>query len=388
MDQPRAPQKGLSLLSMLQSISEHIVRSSSSNDNQIVALNSFFDANILTWIEIVAEAGNSYFLTQTAKAYMERRAKYRSPLGQQVQAVNCWIKNLIYIITSLEAIRFLEFGSSNTLQASGGRRNIVLWDVTTGTRLWAINITQRLLALGFNEDDTILMATTIANYTSIYNVEDGEELEKFFVFDQRPTNLWDLESKSYIGQFHKSAPDVYPGPLLVAMVFNPNPDINLAAASYQDGDLVVFDLWNQRQHAITETNAHILAASSDGATLATGDGIGTIQEPSAIVRQTVDGDGSSEYCSEDVVGDAETVEIQLWDDSQAITAMVGDGTDFLFCGKENGAVVIYEAKTGQQTQELYRHAANATILLLEWNHQANILASIDRSSRVQVRRIS
>lgn len=541
--------------------SEHILRSSSSNDNQIATLSSFVNTNVLSWIEIVAEGGDLYFLTKTAKnlkSYMERRAKYKSPLGQQVHAISSWIQDLIHIVTNFgrplltspasihflippvcprqstiyrqyheyprcleivgqsemewndrlscinfpesqilaiacrdnrfviglsdgrvvlyhtstcqeagqlihgtEAVRFLVFGSANVLLASGGRQTIALWDTTTANRLWTVDITERVLALGFNEDDTMLMATTVANCTLCWNVKAGEELEKFFVSDQieddsstykrppshaqicgelnllavcyrqRPINLWDLEDKCFIGQFHKAAPDVDPGPLLVAMVFNPNPDVTLAAASYQDGDLVIFDPWNQKQHAMMEANAHTLAASSDGTTLATGDGSGTVQifdfetlrllyrstvndfniraitfasnnirffdirhnhcnvwEPSAIVRQTVLSDGSSEYCSEGVVGDAEIVGTRLLDDSQTITAMVSDGGDLLFCGKESGSVFIYEAKTGRQMQELYRHAANAAILLLEWNHREGVLASIDRSSRIQVRKIS
>ncbi|KAL8912458.1 MAG: hypothetical protein Q9171_002551 [Xanthocarpia ochracea] len=540
---------------------EHVVRSSSSNDNQIATLSSFFHTNILSWIEIVAEGGDLFFLTQTAKnlkVYMERRAKYKSPLGQQVHAISSWIQDLIYIVTTfgrplltsppsihflippvcprnsiiyrqyheyprcleivgqcelewddrlscislrefqvlaiacrdnrfviglsdgrivlyhtstcqeagqlihgMEAVRFLGFGSANVLLASGGRQAIALWDTTSGNKLWAVDITERLLALGFNEDDTILMATTIANCTLFWSVEDGQELEKFFVSDQtedesstykrppshaqlcgelnllavcyrqRPINIWDLEDRSFVGQFHKSAADIYPSPLLVAMVFNPNPDVNLVAASYQDGDLVIFDPWNQKQHTMVEANAHILAASSDGATLATGDGSGTVQifdfetlrllfrstvndfdiraitfasnnvrffdirhdhcnvwEPSAIVRQTATGDGSSEYCSEAVLGDAETIGAQLLDDSQAITAMVSDGSDWLLCGKESGSIVLFEAKTGRQMQELYKHAANAAILLLEWNDRAAILASVDRASRIIVRKIS
>ncbi|KAL8787816.1 MAG: hypothetical protein Q9213_002003 [Squamulea squamosa] len=541
--------------------SEHVIRSSSSDDDQIVAFSSFLKTNVLSWIEIVAEGGDLYFLTQTAKnlkAYMERRAKYKSPLGQQVHAISSWIQDLIYIVTAFgrplltsppsihflippvcpqnsiiyrqyheyprclevvgrsevewddrvscivfsqsqvlavacrdnrfviglsdgrivlyhtstcqeagqlahgtEAVRFLEFGTANVLLASGGRQTIALWNITTGCRLWAVEISQRLLALGFNQDDTSLMATTIANCTSCWGVEDGEDLGKFLVSDQtedegsiyqrppshaqisgelnllavcyrqRPINLWDLEDRSFIGQFHKSAPDVYPGPLLVAMAFNPNPDINLVAASYQDGDLVIFDPWNQKQRAMVEANAHTLAVSSDGATLATGDGSGTIQifdfetlrllyrstvndfdvraitfasnnvrfidirrdhcnvwEPPAIVRQTASGDGSSEFYSEAVVGDADTVGPQPLDDSQAITAIASDGGDYLFCGKESGSIVVYDTKTGRQRQELYRHAANAAILLLEWNHREAVLASIDRSSRIQVRNIS
>lgn len=541
--------------------SEHIVRSSSSNDSQVVALNALFAANILTWIEIVAQGGNLYFLTQTAKnlkAYMERRAQYRSPLGHEVHVVNSWINDLIHVVTTFgrclllsppsihflippvcprnsiihqqfreyprcleivgqaeldwddrlscitfreckvlavacrdsrfavglstghivlyhtstcqeagglihgkEAVRFLEFGSTNALLASAGRQDVVLWDIGTGTRLWATTITHRLLALGFNEGDTVLMATTIGNCTAFWDVEDGQELERLPISDvdegacdtyqrppthaqicgelsllavgyrQRPINLWDLEDRVFIGQFHKSAPDVYPGPLLAAMVFNPNPDMNLVAASYAEGDLVTFDPWTQKQHAITEANVQVLAASSDGATLATGDGSGTIQiydfdtlrllyrstaydfdiramtfasnnvrffdirgdhcnvwEPSAIVRQTDTADGSSEYCSEGVMPDVETIETNPWDDTQLVTAMVAIGGDIFVCGKENGTVTLYDSKTGQQAQELYSHGTKTAILFLEWEPRNSVLASTDRSSRFQMRKIS
>ncbi|KAI4093207.1 MAG: hypothetical protein LQ344_003034 [Seirophora lacunosa] len=541
--------------------SEHVLRSSSSNDSQVIALNTFFSTNILTWIEAVAQGGNLYFLTQTAKnlkAYMERRAKYRSPLGHQVHVVNSWINDLIHVVTTFgrslllsppsihflvppvcprssiiyqqyreyprcleivgraeldwddrlscitfseckalavacrdsrfavglsnghvvlyhtstcqeagqlvhgnDAVRFLEFGSTNALLASAGRQNIIVWDIGAGTRLWATTVTHRLLALGFNEDDTILMATTIANYTTFWMVGTGQELEKLFISDvdedasdtyqrppthaqicgelnllavgyrQRPINMWDLENRAFIGQFHKSAPGIYPGPLLVAMAFNPNPDLNLIASSYADGDLVTFDPWSQRQHAITEANAHTLAASSDGATLATGDGSGTIQiydfetlrllyrstaydfdiralafassnirffdvrgdhcnvwEPSAIVRQTDPGDLYSEHCSEGALPDVETTESKSWDATQLITAMVAIGVDTFLCGKEDGAIVVYDSKSGQQRQELYSHGTNTAITLLEWNAGQSLLASTDRSSRFQVRELS
>ncbi|KAL9025906.1 MAG: hypothetical protein Q9196_005347 [Gyalolechia fulgens] len=541
--------------------SEHIVRSSSLKDSQVIALNSFFNTNVLTWIEIVAQGGNMYFLTKTAKnlkRYMERRAKYRSPLGQQVHSVGSWVNDLIHIVTTFgkslllspssihflippvcprssiiysqyreyprcleivgqpelewddrlsciafseckalaiacrdsrfavglstgrivlyhmstcqeagelihgkEAVRFLEFGSTNALLASAGRHAVVLWDISAKTQLWATPTTHRLLALDFNEDDTILIASTIANSIIFWTVKDGEELEKMFVSDvdehapsgyqrppthaqlcgelnllavgyrQRPINIWDLEDRAFVGKFHKSAPDIYPGPLLVAMAFNPNPDMNLVASSYADGDLVTFNPWNQKQHAITEANAQILAASSDGTTLATGDGSGTIQifdfetlrllyrstaydydiraiafasnnvrffdirgdhcnvwEPSAIVRQTGDGDGSSEYCSEGVLQEVETVQSKLWDDNRLITAMVTIGTDWFVCGRENGSVVVYDARSGQQSQELYSHATKTAITLLAWNGCESVLASTDRSSRFQVRKVT
>ncbi|KAI4207538.1 MAG: hypothetical protein LQ346_000470 [Caloplaca aetnensis] len=541
--------------------SEHIVRSSSSNDSQVVALTTFFATNVLTWIEMVAQGKNLYFLTQTAKnlkAYMERRAKYQSPLGHEVRVINAWVNDLIHVVTAFgrsllssplsihflippvcprnsiiyrqfreyprcleivgqtelewddrlscitfgeckvlaiacrdsrfaiglstgnivlyhtstcqeagalvhgkEAVRVLEFASTNAVLASAGRQTVILWDTSTGNRLWTTALPHRLLALGFNEDDTILMATTIANYTAFWAVEDGQQLKQLPVSDvdedaggnyqrppthaqmsgelsllavgyrQRPINLWDLEDRAFVGQFHKSAPDVYPGPLLVAMAFNPNPDMNLVAACYADGDLLTFDPWTQRRHAITETTVQVLAASPDGATLATGDGSGTIQvydfetlrllyrstaydfdiraiafasnnirffdirgdhcnvwEPSAIVRQIDVADESSEYCSEGVLPDVETTEATSWDNGQLVTAMVAIGGDVFICGKENGALTVHDSKTGEQTQELYNHETSTAIVFVEWEARESILASTDRSSRIQVRKIA
>ncbi|KAF4984587.1 hypothetical protein FZEAL_264 [Fusarium zealandicum] len=58
---------------------------------------------------------------------------------------------------------------------------------------------------------------------------------------RRPISFWDVEHNSWLSRFHKGGPDVYPGSLLVALTISPNPEVELAAASYHDGDLVAFN---------------------------------------------------------------------------------------------------------------------------------------------------
>lgn len=98
--------------------SHHIARSTSSADEQLLGLNSFLQSNALAWMEMIGASQDLGSLTQTAKnlkTYLERRAKYRSPLGVEVQNVSEWINDLIHLvaqfgkilITSPSAVQYL-----------------------------------------------------------------------------------------------------------------------------------------------------------------------------------------------------------------------------------------------------------------------------------------
>ena len=81
--------------------SEHIARSSSSIDAPLIALNSFLRSNALTWIELISTSRDPNPLIQTGKnlkTYLERRAKCRAPLGQEIRNVSAWASDLIYLV--------------------------------------------------------------------------------------------------------------------------------------------------------------------------------------------------------------------------------------------------------------------------------------------------
>lgn len=78
--------------------SEHLANSSSALDEPLILLDSFLKSNVLTWIEIIAATGDLSCLIRSAehfRSYLNRRAKYRAPIGTEVQAVDAWANDFI-----------------------------------------------------------------------------------------------------------------------------------------------------------------------------------------------------------------------------------------------------------------------------------------------------
>ena len=83
--------------------SEHVYSASAETDEILLALDIFFKTNILSWIERVAQMHALYLmirLSKNLKSYLDRRAKYLSPLSNQVQIVDNWSTDLSRIATN------------------------------------------------------------------------------------------------------------------------------------------------------------------------------------------------------------------------------------------------------------------------------------------------
>ena len=62
-----------------------------------------------------------------------------------------------------------------------------------------------------------------------------------------------------------------------------------------------------------------------------------------------------------------------------LTAVAADHNGgFIFCGRENGDIVAYASKTGMLIQQLFSHASNIGVLLVDWNEVGSLLTSVDR----------
>lgn len=82
--------------------SEHFYTASSENDKLLSATDQFFRSNMLSWIERLVLDGNLHSLIRTSKnvkGYLERRAKYRSPLSSQVKYIDSWSTDLSRLVT-------------------------------------------------------------------------------------------------------------------------------------------------------------------------------------------------------------------------------------------------------------------------------------------------
>lgn len=77
--------------------SEHVNGGSAESDKTLVALDRLLSTTVLTWIEKLFAARGSQGLIRVArniKAYLDRRAKYRSPLNRHVRNVDGWATDL------------------------------------------------------------------------------------------------------------------------------------------------------------------------------------------------------------------------------------------------------------------------------------------------------
>lgn len=62
--------------------------------------------------------------------------------------------------------------------------------------------------------------------------------------------------------------------------------------------------------------------------------------------------------------------------------------EYIFCGKDNGAVALYSAKTGREIRVLYKHVEGIGINILTFQANSDLLVSADVSSRYMVWRFT
>lgn len=363
-----------------------------------------------------------------------------------------------------EHVRFVAYSKTGKLFATGSRKSIKMWDVEENSLRWQHRLKDPLLCMSFTNDSSHLVtasrgnelmrwdATTSALISSAVfsdidestgyemnaqrmplRVEYSPEMDVLaVVYRQRPVVFWDLEDDKanpvYMGSYNKDT-EAYPGPLNFAMAFNPV--VQLIAASYDDGDIVVVNPFSQGVQARTSEDSGLLRASKDGEILASTDGEGTITlfefetlrrlyrilsyplnirdldfstsgiqilevrgdhcnvwQPAALVRNVEFGDESgieaSEIFSEDRSQVPITFETKVYDDSKTITATAISDNDVLFCGREDGSITILTASTGSLLQELEAYSKQVAVAILSVSDSGKMLVTVDRSGRVLV----
>ena len=346
-----------------------------------------------------------------------------------------------------EAVKFLRFKSKTGLMASCGMKTIRVWDTCSGETIHKFYSSQRFIDLAF--DGSLLIAASSKSYLASWDLDnDGAQqpdkpwndsdahpntLSRLtpcaisiatshkmlaVAYSGRPITLWDLLEDGYYGSCGKKlAGGETSTHMVTALVFNPNPNIGLLAASYLDGELVLIDPFSDQELESFRADCHTLAASPDGRLLAGGTGGGTIQiyefdtlrllyrvkssnfyikqlafsrdslqfsdirgshcniwEPAVLLRDSV-GDENSEGTS------TSFVDVVASDTKAKISAIVlHPKGEVLVCGKDNGMVSAYDLKTGAEGQTLYRHKSLVRILTL-WP-QSDTIMSIDISNAI------
>lgn len=301
--------------------------------------------------------------------------------------------------------------------------SLLIWDLSSGTLRDCSNWTEDLEGQRVHTFRRPIAAAFCMNSKLLAVVYRGQDIL-----------LWDLERDALYDTYNKMAGA---SPMLgkrtadagvIALTFNKAPGADLLAAAYSDGDLVLFDTSYGYVKALTTANAQTLASSPDGRTLACGDGSGRLQifdfetlkllycihsteygikqlefsgdnlqildirgshcriwDPVVLVRQDTE-DESSDAIS--FLTTPQEVQIDSIEETPSVTALTcQEAGEVFFCGREDGSVHMYEAKSGRHMQKLLNHAEGASIVTLSFDECSNALCSTDSSSRVMVRRL-
>ncbi|KAK1634966.1 hypothetical protein BDP81DRAFT_55296 [Colletotrichum phormii] len=388
---------------------------------------------------------------------------YSSGLIVVFQTTSCQVLRTMH---HFEHIKSLEFSHSGRMLASGAMKSIQVFNIHTGDQILKQDTGNQCLALCFDRLDQHVSAVLRNNEKMTWKIDSGALLSSTSLVDQASgsTNehsmvaraplgaafslelnllaivfrapsvmIWDLENECFFGYCNRR-PDSQPAkkvrqaPALSA-IFCSRPGIKLMAATYFDGELILFDPEEDVVIASAMAGGEVLACSPDGKTLATGDSAGNIQlfefdtlkllyrinsfddgikslalsvdgrrfidirgstcnvwEPSELIRQepadqNSDSDGRSTTAKE----------INLADDGDLVmitSCAVQSVGEIVICGKDDGSVCHYDAQTGQQLRVLYNHGQGAAITHLSFDSHSGLIASADDSSTVMVHKMS
>ncbi len=367
-----------------------------------------------------------------------------------------------------ESVRYVEYSKTGDLLATASWKNIKVWETGSNRLKWQHRLKDSLMCISFTKDSNHLVTASRANDLMLWDVETsqlvncaaftdideatGQEMKAqktpirveyspdldilAVVYRQRPAIFWDLEENPanpiYIGSYNKDTA-TYPGPLNFALAFNPC--VELIAASYDDGEVVVIDPFTQRTQARATEGSALLRSSKDGEVLASADGEGTITlfefetlrrmyrirsypltirdldfssdglqvlevrsdhcnvwQPAALVRSTDLSDDSmvaeaSGVCSDDYSHIPETSDVSVFDDDKTITALAVSSKGLVFSGREDGSMALFSASDGKIIQELEPYTRQIGIAVVCISVSGVLFASINRAGRVLVLQI-
>lgn len=253
--------------------------------------------------------------------------------------------------------------------------------------------------------------------------------QDIFVWDIENNALYDTYGKETGAQRNGTATTSAKNFVTGGLVFSSDPGVTLLAASYSDGDLVLFDITEGIVKEKTLANAQLLASSPNGPTLAAADSAGRIQvydfetlkllhcisaadfgirslafshcnthlldirgsecrvwDPTALLRPD-EVDENSDTVS--VFTQPQETILVASEDIALITTLACHGNgELLYCGKSDGGVYLYETNLGLEVQKIISHASTVSITLLILDSQSGILSSVDSSSRVMCHKLT
>jgi WD40 repeat protein/pimeloyl-ACP methyl ester carboxylesterase len=358
--------------------------------------------------------------------------------------------------------KFMAFDTSGGLLLCAGVRAIRLWNTANGAQVWSSTLSVPPVAILFSDGDTMVVSISNQNAITTRDVSTGKIISSTtrhnpfetqqlgfrrpidcaaispehnlvsVVYRGLPIAIYTMDDNEFLGSCarEEGAREGRGDIALLSMIFNPNPELNLIAALYLDGDLALYDTVElELVELVNGADAKSLAASPAGRTLATGDAGGVIQiydfetlrllyrivaadqpirsmsfstdgmrlldvrgthsnvwEPSVLVRANAT---ESESVSDTYPVNPKTVGSRELYEKGDITAVAPHPTEnVIFGGIDDGSVFIYDSTTGDQIKILCRHKVGVSISHIAFGNKSNILVTADTSARVLMWKIS
>lgn len=217
-------------------------------------------------------------------------------------------------LSNSQPAKILTFSNSGKRIVVSSVHYVTMFDVDTGEQLWQTRLPQECLTIRFADQDRILWLISKGGILSSFSVADGSRLSLLslnnpsdsedtgagfrriftcaaFSFELkmvaalqrgRPIGLYDMEDGTFFGFCNRESYSELERTDFALLwicdfVFNPNPETSSLAVLYHDGTLVLFDPCELAIKTYVQADAQILACSSNGRVLATGNDTGTIQ---------------------------------------------------------------------------------------------------------------
>ncbi|KAF2261549.1 hypothetical protein CC78DRAFT_347471 [Lojkania enalia] len=367
-----------------------------------------------------------------------------------------------------EPVWSLAFSENGSMCASAGAEHIRIWDLDRWVELFHYTIPSMCLSLAFAEDDMLLFAAIKNNELMCWDIARGgapHDTPTNWTIDldeqsalqfRQPTLalfsprhnllavvyrgedilLWDFERDRIHDMYEKETGSRLHGSNKVSdgsttvwdLAFSIVADSMLLAASYSDGDLVIYDTIDGNvKEILIGVNAQRICCSPDGRTLACADSQGNIQlfdleTFKSLYRLQFDGDAISPkalaFTSDNHrVIDIRSNQCRLWDpivllrqdmddensDTVSVSTAPSDvcfegstsvhvtaiecipSESLVFCGKEDGSVSVYDITLKPHSTQLFTQTPGVPVILLCFDLENSILTCSDAASKITSR---
>ena len=230
-----------------------------------------------------------------------------------------------------------------------------------------------------------------------------------------PILLWDLAQNTDLGTCGKKLVNGdTSNDQVVEMIFNPNAASGLLAISYLEGDLVAIDpLRNQQLSCVRET-CRALCASADGRLLGAVGGENAICiyefDSLRLIYRLLSSNNSSirhlAFSKNTLqIADIRASKCSVW---EPLSPAIYDGHDpasvpvtehvspevqmritsiavhpaeaIIFCGRDDGSIVLHSLNTAEPIATLYRHPS--PVKMMAWSQQHKLLFSVDYRNKI------